>query len=84
MNLIEKSKELEPEIVGLSALLSVSSPNLKEVIDAMNEAGLRHKIKVIVGGAAVTKEWAEEIGADAYGADATDAVVKVKQLLGIK
>ena len=53
----------------------------KELIEALKENGLRDKVKVIVGGAPITEEWANEIGADGFGADAMDAVEVVKELL---
>lgn len=79
---VEKVRELKPNILGLSALLTVTMPVQREVIEALKEAGLRDTVKVMVGGAPVTAEWAEEIGADAYGADAIDAVKKAKKLIG--
>lgn len=79
---VEKVKELKPNILGLSALLTVTMPVQREVIEALKKAGLRDTVKVMVGGAPVTAEWAEEIGADAYGADAIDAVKKAKKLIG--
>lgn len=79
---IDKVRELKPDILGLSALLTTTMPVQREVIEALKKAGLRDSVKVMVGGAPVTAEWAQEIGADAYGADALDAVKKAKQLLG--
>ena len=79
---VEKVRELKPNILGLSALLTVTMPVQREVIEALKKAGLRDTVKVMVGGAPVTAEWAEEIGADAYGADAIDAVKKAKKLIG--
>jgi len=81
---VEKAKELKPDIIGLSSLLSFTMPKQREVIKALEEAGLRDKIRVIVGGAPITQKWADEIGADSYGEDVIDALAKVKQLLGIK
>lgn len=81
---VEKAKELKPDIIGLSALLSFTVPMQKKVVDALKESGLRNKIKVIVGGCGITQEWAEEIGADAFGADALDALEKIKTLLDIQ
>ena len=78
---VEKVRELKPDILGLSALLTTTMPVQREVIEALKKEGLRDSVKVMVGGAPVTAEWAQKIGADAYGADALDAVKKAKQLL---
>jgi len=75
-------KEHEPLLLGMSSLLTITAKQLGEVIYALGEAGLRHKVKVIVGGGAVTAEFAEEIGADGYGQDAEQAVRVAKQLVG--
>ena len=82
--LVEKVKELKPDVVGLSALMTTTMLNQEKVIKKLEEAGVRETVKVIVGGAPVTEEWANKIGADAYGADALDAVKKAKKLLGVK
>lgn len=82
--LVEKVKELKPDVVGLSALMTTTMLNQEKVIKKLEEAGLRNTVKVIVGGAPVTEEWAKKIGADAYGADALDTVKKIKKLLGVK
>ena len=71
---IEKVKELEPDILGLSALMTTTMIKQKEIIGALKDTGLREKIKIIVGGAPVTEEWVKEIGADAAGLDAGSAV----------
>ena len=67
-------QERAPDILGLSALLTMTEPRLKEVIDALEARGLRRKVKVMVGGAVVTQEYADEIGADGYAPDAVQAV----------
>ena len=82
--LVEKVKEIKPDVVGLSALMTTTMLNQEKVIKKLEEAGVRDRVKVIVGGAPVTEEWAKKIGADAYGADAVDAVKKIRGLLGIK
>jgi corrinoid protein of di/trimethylamine methyltransferase len=79
---VEKVKELKPDVVGLSALLTTTLPEQRTVIEALKKEGLRDKVKVIIGGAPASMEWAEEIGADGYGADAAEAVEVVKRLLG--
>lgn len=79
---VEKVRELEPDVLGLSALVTSTMPVQGEVIEALRKAGLRDKVKVIVGGSSVTSSWAEEIRADDFGADAIDAVAKIKALIG--
>ena len=76
---VQAAKENTPEIVGLSALLTTTMMEMKTVIGALKSAGLNTRI--IVGGAPITKEFADEIGADAYGQNAGDAVEKVAELL---
>jgi len=78
---VEAVKKYRPDVVGMSALLSTTMLEMRNVIDALKSAGLRDKVKVIVGGAPVTEEFAREIGADAYGRDAVDAVEKCIRLL---
>lgn len=69
----EVVREEKPEVVALSALLTTTMPAMKEVIEVLQEAGLRGGVKVIVGGAPVTKEFADEIGADGWAPDAASA-----------
>ena len=78
---VEKVKELEPDILGLSALMTTTMVKQKEIIGALTDAGLRSNVKVIVGGAPVTEEWVQEIGADAAGFDAGNAVQKAINLM---
>jgi len=78
---VDKAKEIKPQILGLSALMTTTRMKQKDVIEALNQAGTRNAVKVMVGGATVTPEWAKEIGADAYGEDAVDAPKKARQLL---
>ena len=66
----------------MSALLTTTMPAMKEVVELLEERGLPGRIKVIVGGARVSEEFAREIGADAYGYDAANAVERVKALVG--
>ena len=80
---IEKTKELKPDVIGLSALLSFTLPMQKKVIDALKEAGFRDNIKVIIGGSATTAEWTKEIGADDFALDAVEALEKINKLLGL-
>ena len=73
--------EHAPEIVGLSAMLTTTMLNMKTTIDAIAGAGLRSKVKIIIGGAPVSQKFADEIGADGYSRDAVLAVDKVKQFM---
>ena len=74
-------KEHSPQIVGMSALLTTTLPHMSETIAALKDAGLRDSVKVMVGGAPVTAAYAEEIGADGYGANAGMAVERAKELV---
>jgi 5-methyltetrahydrofolate--homocysteine methyltransferase len=71
------------DIIGLSALLTTTMPKMAETINAINEAGIRDQVKIMVGGAPVTAEFAREIGADAYASNAASAVDTGKELLGM-
>lgn len=70
------------KVVGMSALLTTTMEGMKDVIDAIEDINMRAKVKVIIGGAPVTADYAEEIGADGYASDASSAVTKVRELLG--
>jgi 5-methyltetrahydrofolate--homocysteine methyltransferase len=72
--LIQKVKEVKPDILGMSALLTTTMLEMKKVIDALESNGLRNSIKVMVGGAPMTEEFSKKIGADGYGRDSTEAV----------
>jgi 5-methyltetrahydrofolate--homocysteine methyltransferase len=71
---VEKVDEIRPHILGLSALLTTTLPEMKKVIEVLEQKGLRKKVKVLVGGAPVDAAFAREIGADGYGKDAVEAV----------
>jgi 5-methyltetrahydrofolate--homocysteine methyltransferase len=71
------------QVIGLSGMLSTTIPAMPAVIQALQAAGLRSKVKVIIGGAPVTEEYAHKIGADGYAADAGKAVKQAKALLGL-
>jgi len=79
---VKAVKEQGANILGMSALLSTTVPVQKEVIEALKKEGIREEVKVMVGGAPVTADWAEEIGADGYAPDATEAVKVAKKLVG--
>jgi 5-methyltetrahydrofolate--homocysteine methyltransferase len=74
-------KTHRPRFVGISALLTTTMPSMKEVLVALEESGLRQDVKVIIGGAPVTQRFADEIGADGYGANASEAVFRIKEFL---
>lgn len=71
---VEAVKEYKPDIVGMSALLTTTMIEMENVVRALKEAGLRNKVKIIIGGAPITKEYAEKIGADAAARDAVEGV----------
>jgi 5-methyltetrahydrofolate--homocysteine methyltransferase len=78
---VEAAKTHAPQIVAMSALLTTTMVNMKGTITALEEAGLRGKVKVMIGGAPVTEAFAAQIGADGYAADASRAVATAKSLL---
>jgi corrinoid protein of di/trimethylamine methyltransferase len=80
---VEAVEEQKPEILGLSALLTVTAEEMRNVIAALKQAGIRNRVKIIVGGGAVTADFANEIGADGYSASAIEAVKEGKKLLNI-
>ena len=80
---IEAIKENQPDILCMSALLTTTMGYMKDVIDALEAAGIRQQVKVMVGGAPVTQGFADEIGADGYSDNANSAVTVAKQLLGM-
>lgn len=79
---VEKTQESKAHIVAMSALLTVTTPEQRVVIQTLKKAGVRDSVKVAVGGAAVTSEWAREIGAEGYSDNAVDAVELFKKLVG--
>ncbi|MGQ9458711.1 MAG: corrinoid protein [Anaerolineae bacterium] len=80
---VEAAKEHNAKIVGMSALLTTTMTEMPNVIAALKEAGLREAVKVMVGGAPVTQRFADEIGADGYAPNASAAVEKARELLGV-
>ena len=78
---VAKATELSADIVGISALLTTTMRGQKAVVDEFTRAGLRPRVKIMVGGAPVTRQWAEEIGADGYGKDAVSAVALARSLM---
>ncbi len=81
--LIGKALEVNADIIGMSALLTTTMVKQREVIEELEKEGLRKRIKVMVGGAPVTRDWVNSIGADAYSEDAIGAVIMAKRLMGI-
>ncbi len=79
---VDKAGEVGADIVGLSALLTTTMVKQKKIIEDLAGAGLRPQVKVMVGGAPVTRSWADEIGADGFSEDAMGAVAVAKQLVG--
>jgi 5-methyltetrahydrofolate--homocysteine methyltransferase len=75
-------QEHHADIVGISALMTTTMPGMKRTIDALAKAGLRERVKVMIGGAPVTQAYADEIGADGYARDSTLAVARAKELVG--
>ena len=79
---VQKVHELKPDLVLMSALLTTTMSGQLEVIEALEQAGLRDQVKIMVGGAPISQEWADQIGADAYGSNAPEAVNMAKELIG--
>ncbi|MBI3163075.1 MAG: corrinoid protein [Anaerolineales bacterium] len=79
---VKKAMELKPDIIGMSALLTTTMASMKTTLDALDAAGLRRNIKVIIGGAPVTEAYAQHIEADGFSPDASRAVNLVNELLG--
>ena len=80
---IDAVVEHDAKVLGMSALLTTTMPNMGKTIDAFEEAGLRDMVKIMVGGAPVTQEFADDMGADGYGKDAIACVEKAKELVGL-
>jgi len=80
---VDALKEHKASLFGMSALLTTTMPKMGETINAIKEAGIRDQVKIMIGGAPVTSEFAKEIGADAYASNAASAVDKGKELLGL-
>jgi 5-methyltetrahydrofolate--homocysteine methyltransferase len=76
---VEAAKEHQPDFVGCSALLTTTMPKMKAIVEALQTAGVRHNLKVMVGGAPLTEAYAAEIGADIYAPDAASAATRAKQ-----
>lgn len=81
---VEKASEVDADLVGISALLTTTMRGQRTVVEALDKAGLRPKIKVMVGGAPVTADWAKQVGADGFSEDAIGAVQVARELAGAK
>lgn len=82
-SIISKAKEVNADIIALSSLLTTTMPYQREVIDDLKAARLKDRFLVLVGGGAVTEEWAQRIGADGFGRDAIEAVKVARELVGM-
>jgi methylmalonyl-CoA mutase cobalamin-binding domain/chain len=80
--IVDTVRKVQANVVGLSALLATTVVYQDTIIQTLKEAGLRDQVKVIVGGVPASQEWAEEIGADGYAENATEAVQVIKRLVG--
>jgi corrinoid protein of di/trimethylamine methyltransferase len=80
---IQRALEVDADIIGLSCLMTTTLPYQREVLEDLEAKGLRDRFKVIIGGGPVTSAWAEEIGADGYGRDVTEAVQIARVLAGL-
>ena len=81
---VDKVAEISPKVLGLSALLTTTMPEMQNVIKALQTRGIREKVKVMIGGAPVDAEFAEKIGADAYGEDAAEAVMIARSFIDLQ
>jgi methylmalonyl-CoA mutase cobalamin-binding domain/chain len=79
---VQAVRDHDPDLLGLSSLLTTTVKEQRNVLEALDEAGLRSRVKILVGGGAVPPDWVEEIGADGYAEDAQGAVMMAKELLG--
>jgi len=80
---IERAQALNADIVGASALLSTTVPEQWKIAQALKDAGIKNKVKFMIGGQAISENWAKEIGADAWALSAPEGVEKAKKLMGI-
>ncbi len=80
--IVQKAREVGADLIGVSALLTTTMVKQRDVVEAVDDIGLADKVKVMVGGAPVTRAWMEEIGADGYSEDAIGAIAVAKALLG--
>ena len=81
---VDKVNEIQPQVLGLSALLTTTMPEMENVINLLHDRGLRDQVKVMIGGAPVDADFAEKIGADAYGDDAAEAVTIARSFIDLQ
>ena len=81
MDFIEKAREVDADIIAVSSLMTTTMPFMKDLIEALQAMGIRGRFKILLGGGPVNERWAEEIGADGYGRDASEAVRVAKELV---
>jgi 5-methyltetrahydrofolate--homocysteine methyltransferase len=81
---VDAIREYEPDIVGLSALLTTTMPFMKETIELLTEEGLRDKVKIMVGGAPISQAFADQVGADGFASDAASAADLCRELLSVR
>ncbi|AEE96282.1 corrinoid protein [Mahella australiensis] len=79
---VEAIRDHQPQVVGMSALLTTTMPSMRDTIEAIKAAGLRDSVKIMIGGAPITQNFADEIGADGYAPDAASAADLAKELIG--
>jgi 5-methyltetrahydrofolate--homocysteine methyltransferase len=80
---VDAVREHEPQVIGMSALLTTTMPSMGATIEALKEAGLREGVKVMIGGAPITQDFADKIGADGFAPDASSASRKAKALVSV-
>jgi corrinoid protein of di/trimethylamine methyltransferase len=81
---VQRAKDVDADIIAISCLMTTTLPYQREVIDELKSKGLRQRFQVMIGGGPTTKKWADEIGADGYGNDATEALREARRLVGIE
>ncbi|MDY6796518.1 MAG: corrinoid protein [Actinomycetota bacterium] len=81
---VDKVREHQPDIVGVGAYMSTTMLLMKDVVEALEKAGLRDGVKVMVGGVPITPQYAEDVGADSYGRDAMEALENARKLMGVE
>jgi 5-methyltetrahydrofolate--homocysteine methyltransferase len=81
---VDKVHEIQPQVLGLSALLTTTMPEMENVINLLRDRGIRENVKVMIGGAPVDTDFAEKIGADAYGEDAAEAVTIARSFIDLQ
>lgn len=81
--LVERAPELEADLIAVSSLMMTMRPYKRALMDELVRLGLRDRIKMLMKGGSVTREWAEKIGADGYGRDAVEGIAEAKRLLGV-